>query len=103
MILEKMDYEVHCAQNGFQALQMIKAIDYSTIKMSEIYSFVLMDLHMPVLNGWESCKKIKLFFENNKYVKIETNNSESSSILELELSNFKPIIAACSSDSMEGP
>ena len=52
MILEKMDYEVDCAQNGFQALQMIKAIDYSTIKISEIYSFVLMDLHMPVLDGW---------------------------------------------------
>jgi CheY-like chemotaxis protein len=103
VILEKMDYEVHCAQNGFQALQMIKAIDYSTIKMSEIYSFVLMDLHMPVLDGWESCKKITSFFEGNKLVKLETNNNESSSILELELSNFKPIIAACSSDSMEGP
>ena len=98
-----MDYEVHVAQNGFQALQMIKAIDYSTIKMSEIYSFVLMDLHMPVLDGWDSCKKIKSFFESNKLVKLETNNNESSSILELELSNFKPIIAACSSDSMEGP
>ena len=82
---------------------MIKAIDYSTIKMSEIYSFVLMDLHMPVLDGWESCKKITSFFESNKHVKLETNNNESSSILELELSNFKPVIAACSSDSMEGP
>jgi len=82
---------------------MIKAIDYSTIKMSEIYSFVLMDLHMPVLDGWESCKKITSFFESNKHVNLETNNNESSSILELELSNFKPIIAACSSDSMEGP
>ena len=98
-----MNYEVHCAQNGFQALNMIKAIDYSNVQMSEIYSFVLMDLHMPVLDGWESCKQINDFFQNKKKVKLETNNEGGNpTILELDLSSFKPIIAACSSDSMEG-
>ena len=82
---------------------MIKDIDYSNIQMSEIYSFVLMDLHMPVLDGWESCKMIYEFFQHKKNVKLETNNEQGNpTILELDLSTFKPIIAACSSDSMEG-
>ena len=82
---------------------MIKAIDYSNVKMSEIYSFVLMDLHMPVLDGWESCKKIYEFFQNKKKVKFETNDEEgNATFVELDLCYLKPIVAACSSDSMQG-
>ena len=58
---------------------MIKAIDYSTVTLHSLYAFVLMDLNMPVLDGYESCKKITDFFKTSKkvkFIKIDTENDE---------------------------
>lgn len=70
-VLENLNYEVTTAQNGFQALQTITSMNYERIELKDLYQFVLMDLNMPVMNGFESCKEIHHFFSSKKQVKLQ--------------------------------
>ena len=51
-------YEVTKALNGYQAIQEIKAISYDDVDLNSIFSVVMMDLNMPVMNGFDGCEKI---------------------------------------------
>lgn len=43
----------HCAENGSEAIKLIK-------KQDEIPGVVFLDLNMPIMNGWECLKQLKL-------------------------------------------
>jgi signal transduction histidine kinase/ActR/RegA family two-component response regulator len=49
-LLQKMGHEVHQATNGLQALERVR---------SEAFDLVLMDLHMPEMDGLESTQHIR--------------------------------------------
>ncbi|MEN2487133.1 response regulator [Flavobacterium sp. B11] len=43
----------HCAENGSEALKLLE-------KQEEIPGIVFLDLNMPIMNGWECLKRLKL-------------------------------------------
>lgn len=43
----------HCAENGSEAIKLIK-------KQDEIPGVVFLDLNMPIMNGWECLRELKL-------------------------------------------
>lgn len=49
-MLKKQSYQVYSAENGRQACQMAKKL---------IPDIILLDVMMPVMNGFDACKKIK--------------------------------------------
>jgi CheY-like chemotaxis protein len=49
-LLEKIDFECHIAENGFDALEILK---------KENFDLILMDINMPGLNGFETTIKIR--------------------------------------------
>jgi CheY-like chemotaxis protein/HPt (histidine-containing phosphotransfer) domain-containing protein len=49
-ILEKADYQVDTADNGLEAFRAYK---------TKRYELILMDLHMPVMGGFEAAKRIR--------------------------------------------
>ena len=53
MILSQEGFAVDTAENGAQAVEMIKSADADT------YRAVLMDIQMPVMNGYEACRAIR--------------------------------------------
>ena len=48
--LERWDYVIDTAENGLEALKKYK---------SNAYDMILMDLHMPEMDGWEATKAIR--------------------------------------------
>ena len=95
-MLKKLNFAVTIAQNGFQALQMITDLNYEGGEVIDFYQFVIMDLNMPIMNGFDSCKGMNEFFQSKKTVKIA--NLIEDSVVELEFEHLLPVIAACTSD-----
>ena len=48
--LERWDYSIDTAENGLEALAKFKA---------NTYDLILMDLHMPEMDGWEASTAIR--------------------------------------------
>ena len=48
--LERWDYSIDTAENGLEALTKFKA---------NTYDLILMDLHMPEMDGWEASTAIR--------------------------------------------
>jgi CheY-like chemotaxis protein len=72
--IEKIDQ----AQNGFDGYQLV---------LNNQYDFILCDLEMPVMNGYECAKKIKQHYEQDQsFFNVEEEKCES----------FCPLLVACS-------
>jgi CheY-like chemotaxis protein len=56
----------------------------------------MMDLNMPVLNGFDGCEKINKFFETDREVKVTMSDKEGH----LELKELKPVIVACTAENI---
>ena len=50
LVLEDAGYRVHCAEHGAAALEAVN---------KEPHSVILLDMHMPVMDGWEFARKYR--------------------------------------------
>ena len=58
-MLEPLGMNVTCVCNGFQALEKLNA---------KVYDLVLLDVHMPKMNGIETLKRIKRMWPEQKVI-----------------------------------
>ncbi len=59
ILLQELGYDVTVAVDGYKALEVVK---------NQHIDLVLMDFHMPKLDGLETLKKMKIFDANRKVV-----------------------------------
>jgi CheY-like chemotaxis protein len=71
MILEKADYEIYCAQDGLEALTLLKKTKPNLI---------LLDLRMPNMDGFELLNKIKSQKYSNIKIIVFTNLDSQADI-----------------------
>jgi CheY-like chemotaxis protein len=80
--------EVTTAINGHQAFELLsKTMDFD---------LVVLDLHMPISDGYETCANIVKLYNEEKIFGADNSQSRSKNSLSLE-SNLMPIIIAVSS------
>lgn len=65
------------------------------------YNLIILDLHMPIADGFEAIKNIKQLYEDNNLFKLEKEcmehtETEIASRYQVEEEMVKPIIIACS-------
>ena len=60
-LLEKMDCEVDLAEDGFQALEMVKEAEYDA---------VFMDVQLPELDGYDTTRRIREWEGGKKHLPI---------------------------------
>ncbi len=58
LMLQKFDQVIDVAENGLIAVEKFR---------NDTYDLILMDLHMPELNGFEATRKIREFEQENKH------------------------------------
>jgi len=98
-MFEQQDFEVVTAQNGFEAFETVKKAMYP----DHHFDFVLLDLNMPISNGYEACEKIlKLYDENSLFQSKKSHGSgkkasDNRGRYDICLSNLKPYVVALSS------
>ena len=73
-LLEPLGLEVTCVRNGKEAVQKVE---------EKAYDLILMDVHMPEMNGIDALKKIRALRPNQK-VAIFSSGSDAAYLLEKE-------------------
>ena len=73
LLLQEQDMTVETASNGQMAVEMIRE------KWVDAYDFVLMDVQMPVMDGYEATSIIRKLPDGDKLkiIAFSTNASES--------------------------
>ena len=94
-MFEKVNMDVTTAINGHQAFEIL-----SKQTEDNLFDLVILDLNMPISDGFETCKNIVKFFKDKGIFKIDqsfVSNLSSSNGKNLPFKHFKPVIVALSS------
>ena len=79
-------YHVTTAQNGFEAFEMIQAIvKQENLSLSNIndrmFCLVLLDLNMPISDGFETCKNITSLYNCKNLFNLKNRNGSEKSMM----------------------
>jgi CheY-like chemotaxis protein len=95
LMLKSYKLKVDCAVNGSQALEKIlKRKDCEHCDCQ--YALVLLDINMPVMNGYDTCVEIRNLIKNKKispmHVVAVTADVTPDSRMRCVLSNFDSVV-----------
>ena len=60
VLLVQQDFDVVVAQNGFEAFEIIRQSMNETLE--SIFDLIILDLNMPISNGYQACQQILDFY-----------------------------------------
>ena len=90
-MMEVHDFQVKTAQNGHQALEAVK----QSLAQKSPFDLIILDLNMPISNGYEACIKIITLYKQINIFDINTKEREPSP--NGCCTSVKPLIVALSS------
>jgi len=91
MLLEETNLEIDCAADGLQAVEMF-------IEEPERYEMILMDVHMPGMDGYEATKEIRSIEEK---LKTRSKYKKRIPIIAMTANVFKEDINHCIKAGMD--
>jgi CheY-like chemotaxis protein len=105
ILFGKYNFEISTAINGYEAFELVSKslTSYQSSKdRKDLFDLVILDLNMPISNGFEACKNIHKIFDKTQLTSNQGNDSKDDSC-NLSLVNNKdlmPLIIACSSEQL---
>ncbi|MDR2542949.1 MAG: response regulator [Treponema sp.] len=92
MLLEETEINIDCAENGVQAVEMYK-------ENPGKYEMIFMDIHMPIMDGYEATRQIRLMEKEQN----ETSGQQNRiPIIAMTANVFKEDIDNCINAGMDG-
>ncbi|MCL2185211.1 MAG: ATP-binding protein [Treponema sp.] len=91
MLLEETNLEIDCAADGLQAVEMF-------VEEPERYEMILMDVHMPGMDGYEATNQIRLIEEK---LKERSSYKKRVPIIAMTANVFKEDIDHCIASGMD--
>lgn len=74
MLFKNTDFRVTCARNGFEAFDLVQ----QKFKVEQkSYNLIVLDLHMPIADGFEAIKNINQLYEDNNLFQMEKDCSSN--------------------------
>ena len=68
-MFQRHDISTNVAQNGFEAYNMV--LKSMQDKNNSLFDLIVLDLNMPISNGYETCKNILQKYDDWQIFKIE--------------------------------
>ena len=97
MLLKTFKFQVTNSINGFDAIEKFKQNYFSSLKVDDMYDLVILDLNMPITNGFEACEKIKKLFTDAFTISYQMSRPDESSELDyVPMNKRMPIFVAIS-------
>lgn len=81
--LEEEGYEVHTANNGRAALNMLQSPDFSRAKLTP--DLIILDLMLPEVNGLDICRLLRYQGDITPILVVSAKSSETDRVLGLEV------------------
>ena len=81
--LEEEGYEVHTANNGRSALNMLQSPDFSRDKLNP--DLIILDLMLPEVNGLDICRLLRYQGDITPILVVSAKSSETDRVLGLEV------------------
>jgi len=81
--LEEEGYEVHTANNGRSALNMLQSQDFSRDKLTP--DLIILDLMLPEVNGLDICRLLRYQGDITPILVVSAKSSETDRVLGLEV------------------
>lgn len=117
-ILKICGFSVVSSRNGYEAYKLaLKAHSYQRNNLTQIldkwdiikfrnkaemFDVVILDLNMPILDGYKACEKIRALYSGfNLMQSVNVSRDQALNTNEKLLKEIRPIIIACSSDNLE--
>jgi CheY-like chemotaxis protein len=78
-VFRGLGYEVTASQNGFEAFEIVQSIVKRQVTLEELsdqmFCLVLLDLNMPISDGYETCRNITNLCNNNDFFTLKRRRS----------------------------
>ena len=103
MVFKLCEFQVETEINGFDAFQnVIKETDKVDQMTSQtVYDLVVLDLNMPIMDGFDSCVSIRQLFEDKQELKLVQTHETYPMILRKQLLRKTPLMVAYTSDPLK--
>ena len=105
MIFQSLDFKVKTSVNGYEAFELTNkqfsaSGNQASNEFFQYYDLVVLDLTMPISDGYEACKNILNLYKDNQIFTQQRPKKNDSGVCSSQIllnQDLRPVMVACTS------